>query len=376
MHQQHRYRLNKASTMHALAAALLGLSSSIASAGVIYVTNSSQLTAALAGAVAGQTIQLADGTYNGNFTATAAGTAAAPIRLVGSSNAVLTNSAGTGYGLYLNNAQYWDISGFTVSNYLKGIVLDGSSYNTLENLTVNNIDQEGVHFRKFSSYNTIQFSSIYDTGNGPGASDAGFGEGVYIGSAYSNWATLTNGNPDASNYNRVISNHIGPNVRAEGVDIKEGTIGGLILNNTFDASGISGANSADSVIDVKGSNYTLKGNMVINPALTNIMLDGFQVHVVKDSKSVNLANSGTNNTFDGNSFNLNNAAGYGINVVGVSSGATGNVVCRTNSISGVDKGLSNVALSTCAQVDEPSPLALLMLGGLGIGAVRRYRKQR
>jgi hypothetical protein len=51
-------------------------------------------------------------------------------------------------------------------------------------------------------------------------------------------------------------------------------------------------------------------------------------------------------------------------------------VCRTNSISGVDKGLSNVALSTCAQVDEPSPLALLMLGGLGIGAVRRYRKQR
>jgi parallel beta-helix repeat protein len=362
--------------MRALAAALLGMSCSIANAGVITVTNSSELTAALAGAVAGQTIQLADGTYNGNFTATAVGTAAAPIRLVGSSNAVLTNSAGTGYGLYLNNAQYWDISGFTVSNYLKGIVLDGSSYNTLENLTVNNIDQEGVHFRKFSSYNTIQLSSIYDTGNGPGASDAGFGEGVYIGSAYSNWATLTNGNPDASNYNRVISNHIGANVRAEGVDIKEGTIGGLILNNTFDASGISGANSADSVIDVKGSNYTLKGNVVINPALTSIMLDGFQVHVVKDSKSVNLANSGTNNTFDGNSFNLNNAAGYGINVVGVSSGATGNVVCRTNSVSGVDKGLSNVALSTCAQVDEPSPLALLMLGGLGMGAIRRYRKRR
>jgi parallel beta-helix repeat protein len=360
--------------MRVIAAAVLGLSASVASAGGVLVTNASELTAALANAVAGQTIQLADGTYNGNFTATAVGTAAAPIRLVGSSNAVLTNSAGTGYGLYLNNAQYWDLSGFTVTNYLKGIVLDGSSYNTLENLTVNNIDQEGVHFRKFSSNNTIQFSHVFDTGNGPGASDAGFGEGIYIGSAFSNWGTLTNGNPDASNFNRVISNLIGANVRAEGIDIKEGTIGGLILNNTFDASGISGANSADSVVDVKGSNYTLKGNVVINPAQTSIMLDAFQVHVVKDSNSVNLANSGTNNTFDGNSFSLNNAAGYGINVVGVSSGATGNVVCRTNSISGVDKGLSNVALSTCAQVDEPSPIALMMLGCLGIGAIRRYRR--
>lgn len=376
MHQRHQRHLSRASTIHGLAAALLCLSSSIASAGVVYVTNAGELTAALAGAVAGQTIQLADGTYNGNFTATAVGTAAAPIRLVGSSNAILTNSAGTGYGLYLNNAQYWDLSGFTVSNYLKGIVLDGSSYNTLENLTVNNIDQEGVHFRKFSSYNTIQFSSIYDTGNGPGASDAGFGEGIYIGSAYSNWASLTNGNPDASNYNRVISNRIGANVRAEGVDIKEGTVGGLLLNNVFDASGISGANSADSVVDVKGSGYTLRGNVVINPAQTSVMLDDFQVHVVKDSNGVNLANSGTNNIFDANTFSLNNAAGYGINVTGVSSGATGNVVCRTNSISGVDKGLSNVALSTCAQVDEPNPLALLMLGGMGIGAIRRYRKRR
>jgi parallel beta-helix repeat protein len=373
MHQQHRRHPYNASKIRILAAAVLGLTAGMASAGVVFVTNATELTAALASATAGQTIQLADGIYNGNFTATAVGTAAAPIRLVGSSNAILTNSAGTGYGLYLNNAQYWDLSGFTVRNYLKGIVLDGSSFNTLENLTVNNIDQEGVHFRKFSSNNTIQFSTVYDTGNGPGASDAGFGEGIYIGSAYSNWATLTNGIPDASNFNRVISNLIGANVRAEGVDIKEGTIGGLILNNTFDASGISGANSADSVVDVKGSGYTLKGNVVINPAQTSIMLDAFQVHVVKDSNAVNLLNSGTNNTFDGNTFSLNNPAGYGINVVGVASGATGNVVCRTNAISGVDKGLSNVALSTCAQVDEPSPLALMLLGGLGIGAMRRYR---
>ncbi|MES2150496.1 MAG: NosD domain-containing protein [Pseudomonadota bacterium] len=374
MNLKHRHLSRKARMCCAIAT--LSLSSGMASAGVVYVSTSSELTAALANAAAGQTIQMADGIYNGNFIATAVGSAAAPIRLLGSANAVLQSSAGTGYGLYLNNAQYWDVSGFTVSNYLKGIVLDGSSNNTLENLTVDNIDQEGVHFRKSSSNNTIQFSHIFDTGNGPGPSDSGFGEGIYIGSAVSNWATLTGGNPDASNYNRVISNLIGVNVRAEGVDIKEGTIGGLILNNTFDASGISGANSADSVVDVKGSNYTLKGNVVINPAHTAALLDAFQVHVVKDANNVNLANSGTNNTFDANSFNTGNANGYGVNVVGVSSGATGNAVCSTNSLTGPGKGVSNIALSSCAQVDEPSPLALMLLGGLGLGAVRRLRSRR
>ncbi|HTD02196.1 hypothetical protein, partial [Undibacterium sp.] len=226
------------------------------------------------------------------------------------------------------------------------------------------IGAEGVHFRSFSSYNIIQFSHIYDTG----VVDPQYGEGVYIGSAKSNWCTYSSCNADTSDYNSVISNLIGANVRAEGLDIKEGTTGGFIMNNIFDGSGISGINFADSVIDVKGSGYTITGNVVQNLAHTAALLDGFQVHAISG-----VANSGWNNTFDGNSFDLY-ASGYGINL---QAGVKGNVVCSNNTVSNAGSGVANVALSACAQtVDEPNSAALLMLGCLGVGAVRRYRTQR
>ena len=55
-------------------------------------------------------------------------------------------------------------------------------------------------------------------------------------------------------YNTVIRNCIiGPNVRAEGIDIKEGTLNTLVEKNKFDATGISAQNYADSFIDLKGA---------------------------------------------------------------------------------------------------------------------------
>lgn len=363
MTQQPSLSMPNARMTRALAAAILGMYASMASATVISVSTSSQLNNALKNATAGQTIQLASGIYSGAFAATAIGTADAPIRLIGPADAILQSSSGTGYGLRMTNAQYWTLDGFSVANAGKGIVLDGSSYNTLENLNIYNIGQEGVHFRSFSSYNTIQFSHIYNTG----LTTPDFGEGVYIGSAKSNWGTYSGGLADASNYNSVISNLIGANVRAEGLDIKEGTMGGFVLNNIFDGSGISGANFADSVIDVKGSGYTINNNIVQNLAHTAALIDGFQVHAISG-----VANSGLNNSFSGNSFDLY-STGYGINV---QPGVKGNVVCNNNTATNAESGVANVALSACAQsVDEPSSAALLMLGFLGVGAAR-YRARR
>lgn len=148
----------------------------------------------------------------------------------------------------------------------KGIILDTSSNNVLQNLTVHDVDDEGIHFRAFSTDNVLKNSHIYNTGK----KQAGFGEGVYIGSANSNWCTYTSCNPDKSDRNKVLSNSIGPNVNAEGIDIKEGSSDGLIQGNTFDGSGISGENYADSVIDVKGNNYAITGNIVCdNNSVTN-----------------------------------------------------------------------------------------------------------
>ncbi|WCF06548.1 right-handed parallel beta-helix repeat-containing protein [Paenibacillus thiaminolyticus] len=99
---------------------------------------------------------------------------------------------------------------------------------------------EAVHFRDGSSYNTIENSRIHDTGTtGPG-----YGEGVYVGSAE---GASYNQN---THYNTIRNVVFGPNVAAEHVDIKERTIGTLVENCTFYGEGISGANYADSFIDV------------------------------------------------------------------------------------------------------------------------------
>ncbi|CAG2182145.1 unnamed protein product, partial [Oppiella nova] len=144
--------------------------------------------------------------------------------------------------------------------------------NVLDGLEVYNTQQEGVHFRTSSADNTIQNSYIHDTGKGS-VTDQGFGEGLYIGNAVSyllfhNWA---GGKQDKSDRNQVLNNKIGPGVTAECIDIKEGSCCGVIKGNTFDGSGLSGQNSADSWIDVKGDSYDIEGNTG-----SHSLKDGFQ----------------------------------------------------------------------------------------------------
>ncbi|MEU9123791.1 hypothetical protein AB0C96_28680 [Streptomyces sp. NPDC048506] len=85
---------------------------------VVDLSTAAQLKDALAAARPGDRIQLADGTYHGNFTTAAAGTASSRITLTGSSQAVLTTSGG--YGLYLNGAPYWTVQGIAVTGARKG----------------------------------------------------------------------------------------------------------------------------------------------------------------------------------------------------------------------------------------------------------------
>ncbi|CAG2180373.1 unnamed protein product, partial [Oppiella nova] len=169
-------------------------------------------------------------------------------------------------------ADYWVLQGFTVANSKKGIVLDGASNNILEDLEVHDIQQEGIHFRKNSADNILRKSYIHTTGLG----DPGFGEGVYIGSAVSNWE---DDKPDKSDRNQILNNRIGPNVAAEEIDIKEGSCCGIIKNNVFDGTGMSGENYADSWIDVKGEGYTIEDNEG-----NHSLLDGIQIHFVKKAE--------------------------------------------------------------------------------------------
>ena len=226
---------------------------------LVTVQNSSELISALADAQAGDYIYLEAGVYNGEFIANRSGGLTSPIVLHGSRDAILEASSGTaGYGFYLN-ANYWVLSGFSIRNSAKGVMADSANHNVISGLHIYTIGDEGIHLRRNSSNNVVQYNWIQDTG----LRVEEFGEGIYIGSAISNWGNLTDGEPDKSDNNHIISNLLGPGISAEGIDIKEGTSGGLVRNNTF----ISDGNKVgDSWIDTKGNDYLVSGNAGVRPS--------------------------------------------------------------------------------------------------------------
>lgn len=295
-----------------------------ASTGTVNVSTSSELTAALRNAQPGQTIHVNDGKYVGKFEASASGTASAPITLTGSRAAILTTgNVASGYGLHVTGSQ-WRISGISVAESGKGIVLDGSRGTVIRSVDVGKIGSEAVHFRQNSSDGEILDSEIHDTG----LSQPAYGEGVYAGSATSNWASIMGSSSEPDRSDRVlIKNNRITNTSAEGVDIKEGTTGGSVVGNVFSNAGYSGANSADSWVDIKGNGYTVTGN-----SGSTAKLDAFQVHSV-------MTGWGRDNHFSGNTV-VDGVPGYEVWIQSASLGNT--VTCAS---SPAKLGLTNIPCS-------------------------------
>jgi hypothetical protein len=318
---------------------------STAKAQVVNVNTATQLQNALNAAQPGQIIQIADGYYerSGGFYANAGidGTAATPITVIGRRNAILsTGIITTGYAFSLKGNKYWIIKGFTVTGSKNGCVIDSSKYITIDSICAKKVGQDGIHLRTYSSYCIVKNCYIDSTG----LNDYSYGEGIYIGSAYSNWCTYTDCNPDTSNYNQILNNSFGDFVTAENIDIKEGTKYGIVRGNTFNGTGLQGMNGGDSWIDAKGNYYTIENNIG-----NNSILDGFQTHIAQSGW-------GNYNTFQNNILNVN-GPGYGIRVQTSNSNGTaiGNVVCSSNTSTGAALGLTNVTTQTC------SPLSVQLL---------------
>jgi len=293
-------------------------------AATVTVSDAQQLQSALAAAAPGTTIQLADGTYSGDFASSASGTAAQPIFLCGGTNAVL-DGGGTnrGYAFHLDNGAFWRLVGFTVQNAQKGVVLDHTDYSVIQGLTVQHIGDEAIHLREFSDDDLVLGNTVRDTGS----LNPKFGEGVYIGTAQSNWCTYTACQQDHSDNNVVRGNRISATT-AESVDIKEGTTGGALIGNTFDGSGFS-PKGASGWVNAKGNDYLIKGNTGRNSAQ-----DGFQTHQI-------LAGWGQNNVFEGNSATVD-GSGYGFHF----TPTDGNVWTCDNTVQGAAAGKSNIPCST------------------------------
>ena len=213
---------------------------------------------------------MADGVYAGSFVAATSGTPDQPVWLCGGPGAVLDGEGITrGYGLHLAPAQYWRVVGFTVRNAQKGVVADATRGTTIQDLTVQDIGDEGIHLRTFSTGSAVLNNTVRRTG----LRNEKFGEGVYVGSAESNWETYSGGQPDRSDNVLVHGNRISQTT-SESVDIKEGTTGGVLSDNTFDGAGTS---AADSWVDVKGNGWLISGNTGAQASQ-----DGYQTHQILD----------------------------------------------------------------------------------------------
>jgi hypothetical protein len=286
----------------------------------VTVRDADSLTAALAAAAPGTSIWMQDGVYGGRFKATTSGTANSPIFLCGGARAVIDGgSVKGGYALHLDGASYWRVVGFGVRNGQKGLMADRVQHVVIQGLTVEQIGDEAIHLRNFSSDNVVQGNTVRKTG----LRRDQFGEGIYLGTAQSNWCTVTDCKPDMSDRNTVRGNDIS-GTTAESVDIKEGTSGGVLSGNTFDGAALSGSH-ADSWVDVKGNGWMIEGNVG-----RNAREDGFQTHEV-------VAGWGTNNSFKANTAEVN-GPGWGFHF----APANANKVSCDNKVTGAAKGLANV----------------------------------
>jgi nitrous oxidase accessory protein NosD len=289
---------------------------------VVEVSTARDLQAALDAARPGEVIRLADGRYEGNFVASAQAGAEAPIRLCGGRGAVLDGGDVDGdYTLHLSGATHWQVSGLTVTGGQKGVMVDAGSGIRLEGLLVTSMGDEAIHLRTNSSDNAVVGNTIRDTG----LRKPKFGEGVYVGSAESNWCQLTDCQPDRSDRNLIEGNDIA-GTTAEAVDIKEGTSDGVLRGNTFDGAAMV---EADSWVDVKGNGWRIEGNTG-----TSTSADGFQVHEVVDGW-------GRDTVFSGNA--VNGVPGLAINVAGPRAIRNTTTVSCDNEAGDASGGLSNVS---------------------------------
>lgn len=293
------------------------------------------------------------------------GTTENPIKIVGDKTSIITSGNLTSkYGLHLQGNNYWVIEGFTVTNSSKCVMLDSSMHNVINDLRITKSGQEALHLRKYSSYNIVSNCFVDSTGMNPTDATNGIAEGIYVGSSNSNWSTYTNNQIDTCNYNVITGNTFGSSVISENIDIKEGTKGGEISNNTFNGMGCNGANSADSYLDVKGDFYTIKCNS--GSGNNSFILDGFQTHIIKvttiNGNAINTT-FGDNNTFINNSIDMSGATGYAIWIHKSSSypTITHNSVCTNNNVLNSSKLTNTTNITNC---DNPCSL-VTTIGTLG-----------
>ena len=124
-----------------------------------------------------------------------------------------------------------------------------------------------------------------------------------------------------SNYNIIAGNAIA-DTTSESIDIKEGTVGGVVKGNRFDGTGMT---AASAWMNVKGNAWTIDSNQGQNSPE-----NGYQTHNI-------LQQWGDYNLFTNNSGSVD-GSGYGV----ARRPAMHNTVACSNTLTGARRGVSNI----------------------------------
>ena len=286
----------------------------------VEVGDTAALRAALDAAAPGTVIRLRPGRYQGQTNITVRGTAKAPVWVCGPRTAVFDGGgpARSG-GLRIAGSAHLVVAGVSVRNSQKGVsVLDSSSV-VLADLAVTDIGDEAIHLK----LGTVDSAVVGNTLSRTGLVSPEYGEGVYVGTDHNNLCATNACAVDRSDRNRIEQNVISQTA-AEPIEVKEGTVDGVVSGNQLDGAG----STVGRLIALKGSDWTVSGNVG-----TDGGGDGVQV---LQRLGFGTGNAVFDNTFTGR------LTGYGVrlpvgdptNVVGCDTRvprgakAVSNVVCQ------------------------------------------------
>ena len=179
----------------------------------------------------GDTLNVKAGTYHEDvYISGPAGTTGKPTTIqayLGQTVTILGDGIDSGR-VKIANTSYITFTGFTITNFNQGIFVESSDHIVVQNCSVHDIGQEGIHIHYGSSFVTVSQCTIHDTGKW-----IYDGEGIYIGTSDS--APLDNTN------NVIISKSTIYNTTDEAIEFKIGT-----HNVTADGNTIYNANSANN----------------------------------------------------------------------------------------------------------------------------------
>jgi len=278
----------------------------------VSVSTVGSLLTALGTALAGDCILLAPGTYTlaGSLTISKGGTATAPVVIRGAGTTSIINV--NGHSVFLD-ASYTHLTNLRLTNFTTvGFWLRGVTGDVLDSLEIDHSQQELVAIKNGSNHNTISHSIFHDSG----ISNGQYGEGVYIGNSGVLDFKVTD--------NQILTNHFGPNVRAEAIDLKEGADRTIIRGNYIDGTGAYYYSGTGTLVALKSSGVVIDSNYM---QIGMYQAVAFEAPIA----SVMSGNVATNNRID-----LRNSIGYGFQFQAGTVNPMGAVIsCNNVMVSGL-----------------------------------------